>query len=166
MNKENAAEISECGKYRYLLSRAAEVDKPEHGTAVFIMLNPSTADAIHDDATIRRCRAFAKRWGCNGILVANLYAFRATNPAQLSAANDPVGPDNRQWLERAALEHYNVICAWGADAKAERVRDVVEIFEGMGTRLWCLGTTKNGSPRHPLYVRGDQMPVHWEMPKK
>lgn len=156
--------ISPCGKYRYLLKRPREVMNPMKGTALFVMLNPSTADANLDDPTIRRCRGFAKRWDCNGIVVANLYAYRATDPRELVQCVDPVGPENNSWLEALALEFEDVVFAWGANADPDRVRRVVQIFNGGKARLWCLGTTKSGAPRHPLYVRGDQPLVLWEPP--
>lgn len=133
-------------------------DKP---AALFVMLNPSTADAEQDDKTIRRCRGFARDWGCAGITVANLYAYRATKPAKLWLADDPVGPDNDNHLRELAKEYGEVVCAWGADAKQERVDQVVEIFRKAGTRLRCLGVTKSGAPRHPLYIKADQPLTEW-----
>ena len=151
-----SAKISECGRYRYLLTRPPESMLAERGTALFIMLNPSTADAEIDDPTIRRCRGFARDWGCNGLTVANLYAFRATDPSELWKQDDPVGPENNEQLYALAKEYGDVVCAWGANAKTERAQEVVRILEGAGARLWCLGTTKSGAPRHPLYIKADQ----------
>lgn len=155
------ARISDCGRYRYLLTRPTESILSERGTALFIMLNPSTADAEQDDPTIRRCRRFAKDWGCNGLTVANLYAYRATDPSELWLADDPVGPDNDRQLADLAREYSEAICAWGANAKPERVQQVVEIFQKAGAKLWCLGMTKSGAPRHPLYIRADQELISW-----
>lgn len=152
--------ISECGQYRYLLTRPGD-SLADKGTALFLMLNPSTADATLDDPTIRRCRNFAKTWACNGIAVANLYALRATNPADLWKHADPVGPDNDWRLRAIAQEYTDIVCAWGANAKPERVAAVANILTAAGGRLWCLGTTKDGHPRHPLYVRGDQALLPW-----
>ncbi|WP_434577625.1 DUF1643 domain-containing protein [Pseudomonas sp. Z1-6] len=152
--------ISECGTYRYQLTRPGDMHA-DKGTALFLMLNPSTADATLDDPTIRRCRAFASTWGCNGITVANLYALRATNPADLWKAFDPVGPENDWYLRHLAREHTDVVCAWGANAQPERAEIVTRLLLGAGARLWCLGTTKDGHPRHPLYVRGDHPLVRW-----
>jgi len=158
--------ISECGAYRYLLRRAAQagpdISLPVCGTALFVMLNPSTADATVDDPTIRRCKSFAYRWGCNGIAVVNLYALRSPKPCVLWGHSDPVGPDNDMWLRTAAREHETVVFAWGANAKKERVKEVYEIFNGTrNRRIVCLGKTKDGSPRHPLYVRADQPLIEW-----
>lgn len=159
-----SAVISQCGQYRYLLTRPSEDLAPERGAALFLMLNPSTADAELDDPTIRRCRGFSKAWGCAGLTVANLYALRSTDPKQLWNYADPVGPENDDWLRRLAGECGDVICAWGANARPERVAAVAQILEDAGARLWCLGVTKAGAPRHPLYIRADQQLIPWEVP--
>ncbi|MCA8326237.1 DUF1643 domain-containing protein [Burkholderia cepacia] len=156
-----SAIISPCGQYRYLLSRPADSMSPMKSTALFLMLNPSTADASLDDPTIRRCRGFAKTWDCNGISVANLYALRSTDPAALWVHEDPIGPDNDLYLAKFAREYHDVVCAWGANARPDRVAAVSKILRDAGARLWCLGTTKDGSPRHPLYVRADQPLIEW-----
>jgi len=156
-----SAIISPCGTYRYLLKRQAESMSPMKSTALFVMLNPSTADSMLDDPTIRRCRGFAKLWDCNGLAVANLYALRSTDPAALWSHPDPVGPDNDDYLWNFARECGDVVCAWGSNAKHERAAHVASILTDAGARLWCLGTTNGGSPRHPLYVRGNQPLIEW-----
>ena len=155
-----SAVISPCGQYRYLLTREGDL-VDWRGPAVFIMLNPSTADATEDDATIRRCRRFAETWGCNGIKVVNLYALRSTDPAGLWEHSNPIGPDNDEWISRVASTASVVVCAWGVNAQPWRVRAVVDVLKLGGLRLMCLGKTQNGSPRHPLYVRGDQPLIDW-----
>ena len=92
------AVISDCGKYRYRLTRKWGYGRP----CGFIMLNPSTADALHDDPTIRRCVGFAKAWGCGALIVVNLFAVRATSPREMMRADDPVGPENKEHVQRAA----------------------------------------------------------------
>jgi hypothetical protein len=80
------------------------------------MLNPSTADASQDDPTIRRCIGFARQWGCGRLVVLNLFAFRATDPADLKRAADPVGPENRAWFDRTLVDDLvggPVVCGWG-----------------------------------------------------
>lgn len=114
-----------------------------------------------DDPTIRRCRGFAKLWDCNGIAVANLYGLRSTDPAALWLHADPVGSDNDAYLRQFAREYGDVVCAWGVNARPERVSAVNTILRDAGAHLWCLGTTKDGSPRHPLYVRADQPLIEW-----
>jgi hypothetical protein len=147
--QSGTAVISECGHYRYRLTRRWS-DAP--GSVTWIMLNPSTADASQDDPTIRRCIAFSKRWGCGSLTVCNLYAYRATNPAELWTVPDPVGPENNNHLIQAGGDLF--VCAWGANAKPERAEAVLELIDGLAP-VMCLGTTKGGAPRHPLYVAGE-----------
>lgn len=159
-----SAVISPCGQYRYTLTRPAHDMYPTTGPALFIMLNPSTADASLDDPTIRRCRGFAKSWDCAGIIVANLYALRATDPAELWLHSDPVGEDNDMWLASLIREHDTVICAWGANARRERIDAVRKMFH-RNSRPMCLGVTKDGAARHPLYIRADQPLIDWPAQK-
>lgn len=153
------AVISGCGAFRYMLTRGGEGEGPP---AVFVMLNPSTADAASDDPTIRRCKGFARTWGRAGIIVVNLYALRSTDPAGLWRHGDPVGPDNDHWLTTVALGSGDVVCAWGANARGERVRQVSDLLRAAGVRTLCLGTTTSGAPRHPLYVPATQPLMPWE----
>lgn len=144
------AAISQDGRYRYMLARQWD-DRP---AATFIMLNPSTADDMVDDPTIRRCIGFARTWQCGGLVVVNLYALRSTDPRALWADPDPVGPENDFHLAAAAraFEHRApLVAAWGAHAKADRIQHVLTI-PAVADRLQCLGTTKAGAPRHPLYL--------------
>ncbi len=142
-----AATLSPDGLYRYRLRRAWGVDNWVN----FIMLNPSTADADQDDPTIRRCIGFARRWGYDGLIVTNLYAYRATKPKVLRTVADPVGPDNDTHLLACSLDR-PVVAAWGANADPARVAAVLELLPG---DIYTLGLTKDGQPRHPLYVRAD-----------
>lgn len=120
------------------------------------MLNPSTADEIKDDPTIRRCISFAKREGCTGLTVVNLFALRATNPKELLKHEDPIGPENDKIIQDMLRLHQIgiVVAAWGAHPLArERSKDVMKMLD---SNILCLGTTKDGSPRHPLYVKSAQ----------
>jgi hypothetical protein len=145
-----AAVISDCGKYRYQLFRIWSPKKP---LVVFIMLNPSTADASQDDPTIRRCIGFAQAWGYGGIAVVNLFAWRATDPQELLLANGAIGPQNDYFLQQAFVDAGAVVAAWGAQpVAAARAAGVQLLAQQVGARLLCLGTTKEGHPRHPLYV--------------
>lgn len=150
------AVISDCGQYRYVLTRPSYPWHAANWPALFIMLNPSTADATVDDPTIRRCRTFAADWLCGGLTVANLYALRSTNPNVLRNHPDPVGPENDAWLMRLLSAHGVVVCAWGANADPARAQQVVTMLQGAGAKLMCLGTTLSGAPKHPLYVRRSQ----------
>jgi hypothetical protein len=107
------------------------------------------------------CRGFAKLWDCNGLAVANLYALCSADPATLWSHPDPVGPDNDDYLWNFARECGDVICAWGSNARPEHAARVASIMLDAGARLWCLDTTKDGSPRHPLYMRNDQPLIAW-----
>jgi hypothetical protein len=127
----------------------------------FVMLNPSAADGEVDDPTIRRCMAFARREGHGGIVVANLYALRASEPAALWRHENPIGPKNWATLVKFAAQALEagapVVCAWGAHGSRQgKDTPIISMFKTTGTRLVCLGTTKDGHPRHPLYVRADQ----------
>jgi hypothetical protein len=133
--------------YRYLLERHWG-DAP---AAVFVMLNPSTADAHTDDPTIHRCIGFARREGCGALIVVNLFALRTTDPYALAAHRDPIGPDNDQILHDAVNRDALVIAAWGAHGTLlGRGAAVARLLEA--ARPQCLGLTAHGHPRHPLYL--------------
>lgn len=145
-----SAIVSQCGRYRYRLDRRW-ADGPTCG---FVMLNPSTADATEDDPTIRRCIGFAKREGCGALTVVNLFPFRATKPADLWAT-DPlirIGPAQGEVEFHQAIRGSDlIVAAWGADTRGAEHW----IVHRWGKQMLCLGKTKNGQPRHPLYVKGD-----------
>jgi len=143
------AVLSTCGKYRYQLTRQWEM---RLGTVVFVMLNPSTADANVNDPTIRRCINFARSWGFGGIKVVNLFAWRATKPAELQTVVDPVGPDNNRYLLEAFEQAPATVVAWGANAPSSRAREVIGLLQAADIVPQCLGSTQVGHPRHPLYV--------------
>lgn len=159
----SGAVISSCGRYRYQLHRRWLTGR---GWTVFIMLNPSTADDSVDDPTIRRCMDFAQRWGSEGIIVVNLFGWRATHPRELLKQADPVGPLNDFTLMEistfAREEAFDdgreprVVCAWGVNAaKTDRPLRVLSILARKNVQPLCLGVTKDGHPKHPLYVPGD-----------
>lgn len=155
----SSAVICPYGTYRYRLERTWDASTP---SATFVMLNPSTADATTDDPTIRRCIGFARAWGHGGLVVVNLYAYRATDPAELRRVADPVGPDNDQHLQKAFAQAAQVggpvVAAWGTKARPDRVREVA----GMAESFVALRVTKDGHPGHPLYVSATATPVPWE----
>ncbi|MEH0110748.1 DUF1643 domain-containing protein [Tersicoccus sp. MR15.9] len=148
------AVLSADGVYRYRLTRTWG----EGSTVLFVMLNPSTADHTVDDPTIRRCIGFARAWGHGSLTVANLYAYRATKPADLWRAADPVGPDCDEHLAQAAAAADRVIVAWGAHGRPDRVAAVHAL---LGDRAEALKLTAAGAPGHPLYIRADTVPVPW-----
>ena len=146
------ATISDCGQYRYLLSRSWDSALQR---ALFIMLNPSTADAEIDDATIRSCIRLCKAWGGGGFEVVNLFGWRATNPKELLISDDPVGPHNDDIAKMAINRCDVVICAWGQNKvmgplRPKQMRDLVL---SQRPTAFCLGITKGGHPKHPLYLK-------------
>lgn len=146
-------------RYRYLLTR---IWNPDVAPTLFICLNPSTADAMANDPTVRRMCGFARRENAGGIVVANLFALRSSNPAVLKRAFDPVGPDNDEHLRAAARAAARVVVAWGAGGSlAGRDRTVAQMLIDLGADLACLGRTQHGHPRHPLYVLADTPLESW-----
>jgi hypothetical protein len=150
--------LSPCRRYRYALYRVWNTDRP---TVAFIMLNPSTADEVADDPTIRRCTGFAAAWGYGQLIVGNLFALRATDPRALAGDPDPVGADNDGTLVTLARSHL-VICAWGGRGGLRR-RDaaVTALLAGLGSQPYALGFTQAGAPRHPLYLPATREPLPW-----
>ncbi|MDR0576996.1 MAG: DUF1643 domain-containing protein [Candidatus Accumulibacter sp.] len=155
---ESNARISTCGTYRYLLSRVWGDAPP----AVFIMLNPSTADAVKNDPTIDRCERRGRKMGHGGLIVANLFALRSADPAKLFRHPDPVGPGNDAAILEAVANAGIVICAWGRAGKWQgRDAAVLALLRGAGVEPRALSFNKNGTPRHPLYVSYDKTPEAW-----
>jgi len=143
------AVISECGRYRYRLSRQWGDDR----SVLFIMLNPSVANHEIDDPTIRRCIGFAKAWGFGGLRVGNLFAYRATDPAALKAVSDPCGPENSWHLLLMAKGSDTTVCAWGRRGEwRSRDRAVVELLCRAGIRPMMLAKPDKHYPMHPLYL--------------
>lgn len=149
--------------YRYLLGRAWN-----HGpTICFVMLNPSTADHQQNDRTLNRCIKFAERDGYGSLVLVNLFALRSPHPRDLKVARasgtDPVGPRNDQHLAAAAAEADRVVVAWGRDGSlGGRDQAVVKLLLRSGIKkLWCLGTTKDGYPCHPLRRPASQRMIRW-----
>jgi hypothetical protein len=143
----SGAMFSEDRRYRYLLWRCWNQDLAK--AAIFIGLNPSTADETEDDPTIRRCIGFAKAWNCGGMFMLNLFAWRATSPKDLKRAADPVGPDNDQYLKTFASLIGPTVAAWGNHgAWRGRSLEVRKLIP----QLQCFGLTKQGEPKHPLYL--------------
>nr|WSZ21194.1 DUF1643 domain-containing protein [Streptomyces canus] len=139
--------------YRYLLTRIWDTSRPP---VVFLMLNPSTADALEDDPTIRRCTGFARRHGAGGLVVVNLFGLRSTDPRALRHHPDPVGPLNDAFIRQATSGASLVVAAWGAaGVEHGRSASVSKALAVRGVALRCLGMTSTGQPRHPLYLPGD-----------
>lgn len=147
------ANISADKVYRYSLIRRLGHDAVTRRIC-WAMLNPSTADAAQDDPTIRRVMDFSWMWGFNRVEIVNAYALRSTNPAHLWSHPDPTGPLNDDYIGLAAANADAVVVAWGTNItrpRAARVLQMLRMFS-QERMLWCLGTTKEGYPRHPLYL--------------
>ena len=145
--------------YRYRLSRAWD---PAGPVVAFVMLNPSTADAASLDPTVRRCIGFARAWGFGTLEVVNLFAFRATAPADLVRAPEPVGVGNDRAIVDAVRRADRVVVAWGTrGTHLGRGGAVSALLGSCRVRPVALGTTRDGHPRHPLYVRGDTASEPW-----
>jgi hypothetical protein len=141
--------ISADGKYRYQLSRIWDEEKPN---ILFIMLNPSTADADVDDPTIRRVMNFSKSWGYGGVFVGNLYAFRSTDPKALRHTDDPVGEDNIEHIKELIGVTERVVYAWGNNKKEP------EWLSSLVDTPYCIDISKKGVPKHPLYLKRELHP--------
>jgi hypothetical protein len=151
-----AAVFDSARTYRYLLTRIWD---PSRSPAVFVMLNPSTADAFVEDPTIRRLagqNGFARREGAGGVVVVNLFALRSTDPRALLRHPDPIGRYNDAFIRQSINGGGVVVAAWGAaGVTGDRGREVARYLEARGVPVQCLGRTSTGQPRHPLYVPGD-----------
>lgn len=147
LHMEKGAVISICEKYRYKLWRIWDKEKPK---LLFIMLNPSTADANIDDATIRRCIRFANSWGYGSIYVGNLFAYRSTYPKDLLLIADPVGADNLMYISEMCYLCDDVVYAWGDSVpKGVKCNSLAAI---RNKPIYNLGLNKSGNPKHPLYL--------------
>lgn len=158
---ESGATFSDCRKYRWALWRIWEPNAPR---CAFVGLNPSTADEKLDDPTIRRCIGFARLWGMGGLIMLNAYGFRATDPRDMKAALEPVGYENdlaiRATCQSVADSGGLIIAAWGAHCEEAREKKVLDVID---RDVYCLGLTKAGRPKHPLYLRSDTIPeLFWK----
>src|ERR1700693_1820950 len=154
----SGATFSECGTYRYRLWR----EWSSHGTCNMLMLNPSTADCVDNDPTVERQQRRARQLGYGRLVVTNLFAFRATDPRDMKAAGEPVGPENDRHILEAAKEAGIVICAWGIHgAFLGRSKAVRTMLREAGVKLHRLEMTKGGEPGHPLYLAYQCLPEDW-----
>ena len=129
------------------------------------MLNPSTADEVKLDPTCSRARDYAERWGYGALIVTNVFAWRATDPNEMKATKDPVGPGNDAAIVKAAKESAIVVCAWGNHgAHRERSRKILSLLLDKNFKLHTLRVNANGEPAHPLYLPGKLEPTPWAGP--
>ena len=148
---ERDAVISDCGKYRYLLRRAWDHGQPR---ALFVMLNPSTADASVDDPTIRSCIRLCRAMNYGSFEVVNLFAWRATDPRDLEKSPAPIGPDQEK-ITLAAISRCDLpILAWGAHKMARgKGNHLASLVRSYRPAVFCFGKTRSGEPKHPLYIK-------------
>lgn len=155
----STAIYSDCERYRYSLTRVWD------GTislVQFVMLNPSTATEIQNDPTVERCERRARALGYGGFCVTNIFAWRDTDPRKMRMANDPVGPENDSAIRDGAAWADVTICGWGTHGEhRNRGADVKSLLRSSSVRLWHLGLTKAGHPKHPLYIAYTQQPEIW-----
>lgn len=154
----SVAVYSPCERYRYALTRV-------WGTGprvLFVMLNPSTATEVQNDPTVERCERRARALGYGGFRVCNIFAWRDTDPRAMRAAADPVGPANDAAIRDGALWADAIVCAWGTHgAHLDRGRQVETLLRATGRTLTHLGLSKDGHPKHPLYIAYSQQPETW-----
>lgn len=152
----SGAVFSECGKYRYSLSRTWDYDKD---IITFCLLNPSTADANKNDPTVERCERRAKALGFGGMIVINIFALRSTNPELLYNHPDPVGEHNDRFIREAIYNSEMVVCGWGKNgALLKRGPKVLEFIKSYNVVPFVLKLNKDKSPVHPLYVSYKEIP--------
>jgi hypothetical protein len=170
LDAKNTAVISACGRYRYRLDRPLQQPGP---IIAFMLHNPSTADADHEDPTSRRGMGFARSWGAGHMVFINPFAGRATKPSDLWRMSDPVGPDNAHHIVNVAADAAATggffVFAWGAVnppvALREKVHahlfDIEDCVRAYCSDVRCLGTTAAGDPRHPLYLAANTQLQEW-----
>ena len=155
----SVALFSDCEKYRYVLTR---VWAPEGKKALFVMLNPSTADEMKNDPTVERCERRARAMGFGAFRVCNIFAYRATDPRNMRAQQDPIGPGNDEAIRESCLWADRVVCAWGTHgAHLDRGAAVETLIRASGATPYHLGLSKAGHPKHPLYISYDVQPIVW-----
>lgn len=150
---------SECRRYRYTLWRIWNTLEQPLRYVQFIGLNPSTADELTDDPTIRRCIGFAKSWGYGGLCMTNLFAFRATDPRQMMACPAPIGDANDDWILQVAKGAGIVVACWGTRGSfMGRDRDLFDVLDPYSIELRCIRLNGRGVPGHPLYLPAHLQP--------
>lgn len=156
------ATFSPCRKWRYVLWRRWDDSKP---ACNFLMLNPSTADETLPDNTVTRCKLFAMDWGYGSLIVTNLFAWRATDPDEMKAAADPIGPENDRHILEVATWCEIVVFAHGVHGQHKLRNGIVHAMfqrHGLEPKMRHLGLTKGGYPKHPLYLKKTLKPLPFQ----
>lgn len=149
-----SAVISSCGQYRYRLEREVGMVGPVYA---FFGINPSTADASLDDATVRKWIGFTKLWGGSRFIVGNVFAYRSKDVKLLAGIPDPFGPDIGDHVSDILAEADILVPCWGDTGKVppklQFAFDVLmDALNSSGKPVRHLGLTKGGDPRHPLML--------------
>lgn len=147
--------FSDCRKYRYTLRRIWDESKPY---AMFICLNPSTADETKNDPTVRRCINYSRDWGYGGFVMMNLFAFRATDPKIMKACPKPIGPDNTYWIEKMAEKAGIIVAAWGVHGAFQARHTAMLTLPILKDKIHYLELTNSKQPKHPLYLKKNLKP--------
>ena len=158
---QSSAHFSDCGRYRYCLSRHWGAGE----SCTFVGLNPSMANDTHNDATVSKCVRFAQKWGLSGMTLVNLYARRSRYPEALHASKNPIGPDNDAWLADAIDDASLIIAMWGNHGLRAYNNGIRrDLLVTRRRNDWkCLGITKLGAPKHPLYLPGTTAPRSFQI---
>lgn len=155
---DNGAVFSDCKRYRYKLWRIWDKSKLY---AMFLMLNPSTADETKNDPTVAKCQQYAMDWGYGGLYVCNIFAYRATDPDVMKAYKEPIGQDNDEAIQEVADKAGVIVCAWGNHgvhmSRSDNVRQLLK-----GNELHYLKLNNNNEPGHPLYLRKNLKPTKFK----
>ena len=160
---DRGAEFSDCKKYRYLLWRIWNKKLP---TLTVIGLNPSTADETIDDPTVRKCMGYARAWNYGGLYMTNLFAFRSTDPKGMLRESKPIGPRNDTAIRRACDKSIRVLAAWGVHGSyLARDEEVIQAITPEHD-LYCLAVTKEGYPKHPLYIKKKTKPILYDLKRE
>jgi len=145
-------------KYRYTLFRIWDSEKQY---AVFIGLNPSTADETQNDPTVTRCINYAKAWGYGGLYMLNIFAYRATDPREMKKAASPIGDENNHWILHVCNRAGIIVACWGTHGTfLNRHKEILKLLDLHN--VWCLGVTKDNIPKHPLYLKSNLEPVMYK----
>lgn len=163
-----SAIISECGLYRYRLERELSMPFAGSKTFAYFGINPSTADAELDDATVRKWKGFTRRNDGHRFIVGNVFAYRSTDPKALYHVADPVGPENLRHLKQIIADADVLVPCWGSSSKVfksmrGRMKALLYILAASGKPVLCFGRTKTGDPQHPLMLGYDTPLTPWGM---
>jgi len=155
----STAVYSDCEKYRYSLTR---IWQPKGKKAFFVMLNPSTATEVQNDPTVERCERRSRTLGFGAFRVANIFAWRDTDPRKMRSSADPIGPENDATITEGCAWADQIICAWGTHGEhLKRGAQVEKIMRATNLPLYHLGLSKAGHPKHPLYIAYAVQPQLW-----